>query len=56
MTAGIHDSYELPDIGLESALTKIYCTENLKQSIDSCLEILAMGAYSKLSDIQNRYL
>lgn len=56
MTAGIQDSYELPDIGLESALTKIYCTENLKSSIDSCLEILAMGAYSKLDEIQNRYL
>ena len=46
----------MPDIGLEAALTKIYCTEYLKSSIDSCLEILAMGSYTKLSETQNRYL
>ena len=46
----------MPDIGCEAALTKIYCTEYLKSSIDSCFEILAMGSYTKLGEIQNRYL
>ena len=53
---GIQDSYEIPDIGCESALTKIYCTENMKICVDSCLEILGMAAYSKLNEIQKRYM
>ena len=56
MTAGIVDSYEIPDVGFESALTKIYCTESLKSCVDSCLQILAMGAYTKLDEVSNRYL
>jgi acyl-CoA dehydrogenase family protein 9 len=34
-TAGIVDSYEIPDVGSESALTKIFCTEQLKVCIIS---------------------
>ncbi len=56
MTAGIIDSYEIPDIGCETALTKIYCTETLRTCVNSCLDILAMGAYSKLNETQTSYI
>lgn len=56
MTAGIIDSYEIPDIGCETALTKIYCTETLKTCVDSCLSILAMGNYSNLNELETSYL
>lgn len=56
MTAGIIDSYEVPDVGCESALTKIYCTETLRTCVNSCLDILAMGSYSNLNEIQTNYL
>lgn len=56
MTAGIIDSYEIPDVACETALTKIYCTETLRTCVNSCLEIFAMGSYSQLGDVQNNYL
>jgi acyl-CoA dehydrogenase family protein 9 len=56
LTAGIVDSYEIPDIALEGALTKIYCTEALKASVNDCIQILAMSKYKNLTDIQNKYL
>ena len=56
LTAGIVDSFELPDIALEGALTKIYCTEALKSSINDVVQILAMSTYKKLTDIQLKYL
>ena len=56
MTAGIIDSYEMPDVGLETALTKIYCTETLTTCVNNCLDILAMGAYSKLNEVQTAYI
>ena len=56
LTAGIVDSYEIPDIALEGALTKIYCTEALKASVNDCIQILAMSKYTHLTDIQNKYL
>jgi hypothetical protein len=46
LTAGIADSYQEPDIGCESAITKVYCTEALKSCVDQCLAIIAMGKYS----------
>ena len=56
MTAGIADSYQIPDISCESAVTKIYCTEALLSCVNECLEILAMSSYSKLDEVQHRYL
>lgn len=56
MTAGIIDSFEIPDIGCETALTKIYCTETLKTCVDSCLSILAMGNYSNLTELETSYM
>jgi len=55
-TAGIIDSYEIPDVGSESALTKIFCTEQLKVCIDNCLEILGMGAYKNLDEFKRKNL
>ena len=46
MTAGIIDSFEIADIGCESALTKIFCTESLKWGLEECLKIFATAAYS----------
>ncbi|CAF0875016.1 unnamed protein product [Brachionus calyciflorus] len=56
LTAGICDSYQMPDIGSESALTKIYCTESLKECISHCLDIMAMGQFKTLDKIQQKYL
>jgi acyl-CoA dehydrogenase family protein 9 len=56
LTAGIVDGFEIPDVALESAITKIYCTEALKKSVDDCIQILAMSAYKKLTDVQLKYL
>lgn len=56
LTAGIVDSFEIPDIALEGALTKIFCTEALKASVDDCVQILAMSKYKNLTDIQLKYL
>jgi alkylation response protein AidB-like acyl-CoA dehydrogenase len=56
MTAGVQDSYEIPDISMESAATKIFCTENLIKSVNDCMEIMAMSAYSKLDDMMHRNL
>ncbi len=50
LTAGIADSYQEPDIGLESAITKLYCTDSLRISVDQCLAIIAMGEYSNILD------
>lgn len=56
MTAGIIDSYEKPDVGCETALTKIYCTETVRECVTSCLDLMAMGSYSKLSELQTAYI
>jgi acyl-CoA dehydrogenase family member 9 len=48
--AGIIDSFEIADIGCESALTKIFCTESLKWGLDECLKIMATAAYSSEQD------
>ena len=56
MTAGIIDSFEIPDVGCETALTKIYCTETLKTCVNSCLQVLAMAGYSSLSEFETSYL
>lgn len=45
LTAGIVDSYQTPDIGCESALTKIFCTETLRNGANECLDIMGMSAY-----------
>lgn len=46
-TAGIVDSYQIPDVSCESALVKIFCTDALKTGINLCLDLLGMGAYQK---------
>ena len=56
MTAGIIDSYEIPDIGCETALTKIYCTEMMRSCVNNCLDILSMSSYSKLSELEASYI
>ena len=44
LTAGTIDSFEIVDIGCESALTKIFCTESLKWGINQCMQIRATSA------------
>lgn len=45
MTAGILDSYQIADVGCESALTKVFCTEALRLGVDECLDLVGMSAY-----------
>lgn len=56
LTAGISDSYQQADIGCESALTKVYCTETMRYCADQCLDILAMASYTKLDQLKQKYL
>jgi acyl-CoA dehydrogenase family member 9 len=39
MTAGIFDTYQIPDISVEGMLTKIFCTEALNESILDCYQV-----------------
>lgn len=50
LTAGILDSYQVPDVSCESALAKIYCTESLRAGISECLDLMGMGAYENGGD------
>lgn len=52
LTAGILDSYQTPDVGCESALTKIFCTEAVKSCANECLDIMSMGAYGNLDKLK----
>lgn len=44
-TAGILDSYQMPDVSCESALAKIFCTDALRHGFAECLDLMGMGAY-----------
>jgi acyl-CoA dehydrogenase family protein 9 len=56
LTAGIVDSYEQPDVGLEAALTKIFCTETLQKCVNQCLGIMAMHGQANLPKLSQKYL
>lgn len=56
LTAGIVDSYETPDVGSESALVKIFCTETLRECVSHCLDIMAMSQFVNLDTQTKRYL
>lgn len=56
LTAGIVDSYQHADVGVESALTKIFCTETLKTSINECLKIMSMSGITNLNKMRQNYL
>lgn len=56
LTAGIVDSYEISDVALECALTKIYCTESLKKCVDDIIQVFAMNTYFKLNELQLKCL
>jgi acyl-CoA dehydrogenase family protein 9 len=56
LTSGIIDSYQMPDVGCEAALTKIYCTEALQECVESCLEIMAMSTYKNMNATKRNYL
>jgi acyl-CoA dehydrogenase family protein 9 len=56
MTAGIVDSYEQPDVGIEAALTKIFCTESLMTSINECIKIMSMHGLTSLDELKQKYL
>lgn len=53
LTAGIIDSYQTPDISLESSLAKIICTENLRHCLSDCNDIMAMGVYNNSDLLDN---
>lgn len=48
-TAGILDSYQMPDVSCESALAKIFCTDALRHGFAECLDLMGMGAYETSS-------
>lgn len=56
LTAGIVDSYEIPDVGCESALVKIFCTETLRECVSHCLDIMAMSQFVNLDKQTERNL
>ena len=53
LTAGIVDSYQQADVACESALVKIYCTEQLAACARVCSEIMAMRSLSTKHSADN---
>ncbi|RNA29460.1 Acyl- dehydrogenase family member mitochondrial [Brachionus plicatilis] len=56
LTAGVVDTYDMPDVGCEAALTKIFCTETLRECVSHCLDIMAMGQFINLDKLTQKYL